>query len=158
MMPAFALLFAEFYHRTTLSIAIKKSLVFVASISGFILLIATVLFVYRPQLVSKSQKPIIMAWHNQHPSPLSNLIYWTHPSGISFSGQFYSAGRIKTTLHSTELKKLLSNNQDNYIVINSNQRQLIPTELFQQLTKIIAIPILKNTFTLYRFEAKTLKQ
>ena len=150
VLPAFALLFAEFYKRTCLSETVKSWLVSIAGTSGFIFLVATALFIFEPQHVVKSQKPVIAAWRKQHPVPGSNLIYWAN--NYTFSAQFYSGGKVSATLNKDHLYKLLTNNLENYIVIDSKEPLLIPNELLPHLTKINSISIQTRNFTLYRSE------
>lgn len=149
-MPAFALLCAEFYSQTALSTLFKKTYVFVAATSGMVLLVATALFVLEPQYLSRSQKPVIALWKNQHPSANSHLVYWTHRASAYFSGQFYSSGRINMTADQEKLLGLLSNNMENSLVVNVKEPILLPTSPLLHLNLIKTIQTGEGTFTLYR--------
>jgi len=151
-LPAFSVLFAALYHRTAVSSLFKKTYVFAAASSGIILLITTALFVFEPQLLSKSQKEVITVWKNQHPPKDSPLIYWTSNLKAKFSAQFYSAGKLQTTVDPLVLDALLSHEDEHYLVIDANEPALIPENILLNLTEIKTCHFQGSTYTLYRFK------
>jgi len=133
-LPAFALVFAETWNRSSKFEASTQWIIRLSVISGLIFLGATLLFQLAPEMVAKTQKPIVSSWIKRHPATGSNLVYWDY--GTSFSAQFYSAGKVKSTKDSAVLCKLLSNNLDNYIAINSKEVSQIPNDLFAKCTVV----------------------
>lgn len=136
-LPAFALFFAEIWSRFNQSMESSKWIFLVSLISGVFFLVATLIFEIKPDWVAKTQKPIIELWINQHPTSGSNLVYWA--GRTEFSAQFYSAGKAKSIQNREGLCKLLSNNLDNYLVINSKLVEEIPKDLFSKCTPIKTI-------------------
>ncbi len=148
-LPAFAILFAEFAKRSHVNIKTETRVVSCAAITGVIFLLVSALFIFKPEWVSKSQYRMVMAFKNQRPAAESRLIYWSHKT--DYSARFYSAGRVIATLDPMELRSLLSNNVDNYIVFNSAQKIPIPNEFREHLTEITTIHALKDQWVLFRF-------
>ncbi len=149
-LPAFALLFAEFYSRTDISERVRKSLSPIAATSGLIVIVATSLYVFAPQIMIKSQKPILTRWLNHHPSPTSNLVFWSADSRRFFSWEFYSAGRLKVTSDPAMLEKLMSNNQENYIITKPAENLALPNNRHFQLKEVDSIQMGEGVFKLFR--------
>lgn len=150
-LPFFALLFADLAHRARLTTKGQSLLISAASISGFIFLIVAILFVFKPEWVSKSQYRMVAAYKNQKPANESKLIYWAPKT--DYSAQFYSAGKAIATMNIEELRQLLSNHAENYVVINLNDIQYIQTVLGYHLTEITIIKTQNNAYGLYRSDA-----
>lgn len=129
-LPAFALFFAEIWNRSCKSEANSQWIIRLSVVSGVIFLVATLLFQVTPELVAKTQKPIVNAWLKQQPVIGSNLVYWEY--GTSFSTQFYSAGKAKSTKDGAVLCQLVSNNLENYIAVNSKEISQIPQEIYSK--------------------------
>lgn len=154
-LPAFALLYAEIFQSVCLS-KVKKQFIILATIFGIGALIIVGLFSYKPEYVTKSQKPIIEAWQKQAPAPGSNLIYWSFKP--SFSAQFYTYGKVKTIHDPVNLCSALSNGLDNYIVVRTNSESPIPEipkTVLRHLTKVNTIKIRKEDYDLYRISKLT---
>ena len=147
-LPAFALLFAELMKRSHLDVTAEKRVVSFAAITGVIFLLVSTLFIVKPEWVSKSQYRIVAAFKNEAPAAKSKLIYWSNKT--DYSARFYSAGRVVATLNPNKLRRLLSNHVENYVVINSDQKSLIPDDLLSRLTEITTIQMLKNKLVLLR--------
>ena len=146
-LPTFALLYAELLSRMHLQTKNQIWLVSLTPFFGIGFVCASFLFMYQPTLIGRSQQSVINAWYQQHPSANSHLIYWTHK--IEYSAQFYSAGRAIATLSPARLCRLLSNQTDNYVVVDGNERTPIPTHIRQHLTTVTSIPFSKHTSTLF---------
>ena len=147
-LPAFALLFAELMKRSHLDVTAEKRVVSFAAITGVIFLLVSTLFIVKPEWVSKSQYRIVAAFKNEAPAAKSKLIYWSNKT--DYSARFYSAGRVVATLNPNKLRRLLSIHVENYVVINSDQKSLIPDDLLSRLTEITTIQMLKNKLVLLR--------
>ncbi|KTD45156.1 ArnT family glycosyltransferase [Legionella quateirensis] len=141
-LPAFALFFTEIWNRSNHSLEKSKWILQLSLICGLFFLVATVVFEVKPEIVAKTQKPIVTAWLKQHPAPGSNLVYWDFFTW--FSAQFYSSGKVIATRDITYLCKLFSNNLDNYLVINALNVGQIPTELFSKFTPVATIHYKEN--------------
>ncbi|MFI4963022.1 MAG: ArnT family glycosyltransferase, partial [Legionellales bacterium] len=133
-LAAFALLFTEAWRLTNKSLTELNWILPLSLLTGLCFLLVTIVFVCKPELVAKTQKPIVRAWLNQHPEPQSALIFWNDT--VEYSGEFYSAGRAKPTKSLTVLCFLLSKSHDNYLVINSADMQDIPAPLLAQFKSI----------------------
>lgn len=151
-MPAFAVLFAESYHKSPIAMKLKTSLVYIAAISGFVLLIISLLFIYRPNIVSKSEKQIVLAWEETHPAPTSKLLFWAETySKANHSGKFYAAGNIQTITDLNELSTLLSQNSIADIVLDTKTYQLLPKTISDHLHKIKTFDIPDHVLMLYHY-------
>lgn len=133
-LPAFALFFTEYWVRAGAMLRAKKLILGLSLACGGIFLIATIVFNLRPDVVSKTQKAVIAAWRQQKPLPESKLIYWDYKT--EFSAQFYSYGRVTFAENQEQLCKLLSNNQENYIVVRSSKMTQIDPRLLAQMDKV----------------------
>ena len=145
-LPVFALLFAELTERAH---ALPKRFFSLASISGFLFLLVAVLFVFRPEWVEKSQHRIVAAYQNIATSSQSKLIYWAQKT--EFSSQFYSRGQARATLKADELRAMLFQGVEPYVVVDLKYVDSIPNDLQKNLKQIDIIPILKNKFILFQF-------
>lgn len=145
-LPGFSLLFAEFAHRAK---AYPKRFFYLASISGFLFLFVTVLFVFRPEWVEKSQHRVVSAYQKRPSSSQSKLIYWAQKT--EFSSQFYSHGQARATLNEDELRAMLYQDTENYVVVDSKYVESLPSDLRKDLKEIVIIPVLKNKFILFQF-------
>jgi len=136
-LPAFALLFAEIWSRGNQSLKTGQWIPFVSLTSGVIFLAATLVFIYKPDLVAKTQKTLVEAWVEQHPATISNLVYWGNKT--EFSAQFYSGGKIKPTHSRQELCALLSNNLENYLIVNDKSLAELPKDLLRKFNSVKTI-------------------
>lgn len=129
-LPAFALFFAEIWNRSNPSLFRSRWIGPCAMLSGIFFLVVTFLFVIKPELVEKTQKPVVEAWLDNQPKSGSSLVYWADKT--DFSAQFYSAGRVKSTQSVAGLCKLFSKNSKNYLVINAKLMNQIPQKIVSQ--------------------------
>ena len=136
-LPAFALIFAEIWSRSKQSLNSSKWILYLSLLCGVFFLAVTLMFEIKPNWVAKTQKSVIGAWINQQPTRGSNLVYWEGKT--QFSAQFYSAGIAKATQNTHDLCILLSNNLDNYLVINSKLVKEIPKDLFSKCKPVKTI-------------------
>ena len=146
-LPAFALLFAELAKRVSISERQLQRLFPIATTAGFIFSLATVMFVWKPELVAKSQDRVVAIYKAQSPTPQSHLIYWA--ARTDYSAQFYSEGRATSTLYSEELCRLLVNNTKNYVVLDSEESHPISESLMAQLKKISEVRVLSKQYRIY---------
>ena len=147
-LPPFALIFASLAEKVKLPAKQKNHFYYWALLTGMLFLLVSVVFVLKPELVAKSQKPVIQAWLNQHPAADSQLIYWNYQ--IIDSAQFYSHGRTKATVDVKTLQHFLSQADNQYIVVKSDVREVIPQKMLRQLQNVTSVRIGKNQFVLYR--------
>ncbi len=150
-LPAFALFFTEVWIRSNQAFENNKLILQSAAICGLCFLLATVFFEIKPELVAKTQKPVVSAWLNQHPAPGSDLVYWDYQTW--FSAQFYAAGKVKATRDIHQLCSLFSNHPDNYLVIDSRMTGQIPIELFSKMTQVKTVSYKEINLLLMRSPA-----
>ncbi len=151
ILPFLALLFSEILTRIDRRELMPKTearLLLLASITGIVFLIVTALFVFKPEWVAKSQFRVVAAYQKAALSNRSRLVYWSQKT--DFSAQFYSKGRAMATLDADELRHLLSNGEDHYVVLHSNHSTPIPDDLNAHLTHLMTITVLKDQLSLFR--------
>jgi 4-amino-4-deoxy-L-arabinose transferase-like glycosyltransferase len=151
-MPAFAILFAQSYHKSPIAMQLKTSLVYIAAITGLVFLITSVLYVFEPEVVSKSEKPIILAWKETNPAPGSVLFVWADTySTENHSGKFYAAGSIQTISDLKELTDVFSQKNDADIVLDTETYELIPKTMANHLHIIKTFAIPDHVLMLYHY-------
>lgn len=142
-LPGFAIFFAEMVQRSGY-LTIKKQIFGAAVLAMVGLLGAIALFLFKPEWVAKSYKPIIKVWQQQAPSPASQLFFFQDTP--TFSAQFYAAGHVKMLNNWDELGKP----QANYLLVNTKYIDQLSPTILESLTKIRHFKILKNDYQLYR--------
>ncbi|MGC1182463.1 ArnT family glycosyltransferase [Legionella sp.] len=133
-LPFFALFFTEYWIRAGAMLRAKKLVLGLSLSCGMIFLLATIIFNLIPEVVSKTQKPVIAAWLKQSPAADSNLVYWDYKP--EFSAQFYSAGKVKFTHDNKVLCQLLANQTENYVVIHPQRITQLSPDLLSHLTQV----------------------
>lgn len=133
-LPAFALLFAELWSRSALSAKSLDWAVRLSMVVGCVFLAATALFVYKPEMVAKTQKPIVKAWLAQHPEQGSKLVFWDY--SVNYSAEFYSAGKAVPLKEVAAICPTFLSNKTNYLVISPEATKEIPENLLSQFTTI----------------------
>jgi len=141
-LPFFALLFAGIVCDKFNS----NYYTWMASSSGLIFLVITFLFVYKPNLVEKSQKKMISTY-NLYKKTNSKLIYWLPKA--DFSARFYSHGTVNAT-NDVNLLQEYMNNKDNFIAINPKYIKDLPKYITKNLHKISSIKSGNNKYVLYK--------
>ncbi|MBA2650042.1 MAG: glycosyltransferase family 39 protein [Legionella sp.] len=131
-LPAFALLFAEVWKRSNYKSI--NGLLILSMSCGLIFLTGTLIFVLKPELVAKTQKPLVLAWIKQTPALGSSLIYWNDKT--EFSAQFYTAGKVKSANNAVVLRTLLHNNFENYLVVQSKDLNQVPGDVLSHCNKV----------------------
>lgn len=142
--PFLALLFAPYLHKKLSAI----SLLFWSSVVGSLFLIVTCLFLFKPQWVEHSQYRVVAMVYNKVDNTDSKIIYWAKK--LDFSAQFYSHGKAYVTDNAQQLKTLLTNHTDNYVVINEKYLASLPHEWPFKWAKIASIPILNTNYIVYK--------
>jgi 4-amino-4-deoxy-L-arabinose transferase-like glycosyltransferase len=133
-LPLFALFFTEYWVRAGAMLQAKRLVLGLSLICGVLFLLATIAFHVLPDVVSKTQKPVIAAWLKQDPAARGNLVYWDYKT--EFSAQFYSAGKAKFTLNNQNLCHLLANHKENYVVIFPERINQIAPQLLAHMTPV----------------------
>lgn len=127
-LPAFSIFFVEYWDRVGVMIRAKNLVLGLSVIVGAIFLAATLAFNAIPEVVSKTQKPVVAAWLKQHPAAGNYLIYWDYKT--EFSAQFYSRGKVKFAYSQKELCDLLQNHHEDYLAIHpSDIKEMSPVLL-----------------------------
>lgn len=133
-LPMFALFFTEYWVRAGAMLPAKRLVLGLSLICGVLFVVATVVFNVLPDVVSKTQKPVIAAWLKQAPAPESNLVYWDYKT--EFSAQFYAAGKVKFAQTKNALCQLWAHNAKNYVVVYVDRMSTFPAELLAQMTPV----------------------
>lgn len=149
-LPAFSLYFAEMWSRSYSSLEPSKWIFRSAVVVGSLFLISAIVIEIKPDL-AKSQKDVIAAWQKQHPTTGSHLVYWDLVK--IFSAEFYSHGLVSVANDKNSLCHLISNQKDNYIVVNTKLLSQVPEELLKQLTEIETIRLNGSTMKLMKSPA-----
>ncbi len=147
-LPAFALLCAELIGRTQARSNVRSWILWAATLCGSIFLLATLIFVLKPELVAKSQQRVVTLLQQQPISKLSKFIYWTYK--IDYSAQFYSAGRAVATLDEDRLRALISSNVNHYIIVDADQAVQLPADISADLHQVSQVNVLSKIFNVYR--------
>lgn len=133
-LPFFALFFTEYWVRAGAMLSAKKLVLGLSLLCGWIFLLATIAFHVVPDVLSKTQKPVIAAWLQHDPSAHSKLIYWDYKT--EFSAQFYSLGKVQFTQDNETLCHLLSQGEVNYLVIPVERLNQLQPHILSQMTKL----------------------
>jgi len=146
--PAFSVFFVEYWKRAGAIERAHKTIPLLSLVCGLCFLLATAVFQFMPEYIAKTQKPVVIAWLKQHPAAGSHLVYWDYKT--EFSAQFYSAGKVKFALNKKDLCKLLSNNLENYVVINALFIKQLPQNLIAKLTQVQSFNVNQKKLLLMR--------
>ena len=147
-LPPFAIFFTEYWHRVGVVKNARFLMIKLSLLTPLIFLAATLAFHVAPQTISKTQKQVIETWLNQHPADGSYLIYWN--SKAEFSAQFYSKGKAKFASNNEALCRLLSNNQEHFLLVPVSKKNEIRSDLFSQMVLSQRINAGKKPFLLMR--------
>lgn len=148
--PPFSLLFATFI--VQINANNHSQFQRWALITGAIFCAVIGLFVFKPNLVAKSQQSLIATWQQQNLAPNSHLIYW-FATPVD-SAQFYSHGKTLSTLNNQQLLAWINKEQMPYLVTKSDSSiQPLPHEVLDRLQPVYSLQIGHNTFTLYKLES-----
>jgi len=144
-LPFMALLLTEYLHRKQIIVLLRPWLLWGATVVGSGFLFVTVLFIFKPEWVSKSQDRVIASV----PAP---VIYWS--GSLDYSAEFYSLGKARATLDEPQLLTWLQQDSSpHYIVVASNARKLpLPDNLSKHMISVAKIPYHYALYTIYRWE------
>jgi len=146
-LPPFAILFAIYAKELKC-----PHTLLIAATSGVFILVATGLFIIKPEIILRSQLPVILAWQHQHPKPTAPLVYLENRSTPIPSAQFYANGHVMTAATIPALSTMLDIYPINYIVVDSTYPFAIPNKLKQHLTLVKTIPVSNVNYLLYRYQ------
>jgi 4-amino-4-deoxy-L-arabinose transferase-like glycosyltransferase len=147
ILPAFALLFTENWAATADGQAIRRNTLLLALVPGILFLIGTFIFIFQPNAIAKTQKPLIQAWIKKQPARGSELVYWHYSK--DYSAQFYSGGRVKATSDEATLCAILSNHRDNYLIMDAGLVNAMPEKLSSYCKAVEKLPFRTNTWVLF---------
>lgn len=123
-------------------------LFFWSSVVGSLFLIATGLFLLKPQWVEHSQYRVVAMVRNKVHNKDFKLIYWAKK--LDYSAQYYSNGKALITDNPQQLQTLLTNDTDNYVVINEKYLASLPNQWRSNWTKVASIPVLNIHYIVYK--------
>ncbi|MDF0605103.1 glycosyltransferase family 39 protein [Neisseriaceae bacterium TC5R-5] len=155
MLPGCALLFAELWQRARHQPS-GNSLPWIASLSGMLLGIFLLINTYNSSAYLRTQKTVIAGWHAQHPAADSVLIYWHDRR--EFSAEFYSQGRVKTTLNPQQLTRWLADGKAQFVVTDTKHESSLPSAIRQHLTTIQSYQVMQQTMLLLHYRPLAITQ
>ncbi len=145
-LPFMALWFSEFVARLKGNQHQELKLALLASVSGVIFLLATALFVFYPDVASKSQDRVVALFLKQHPNPKDDLLYWAPQ--VEYSAQFYAKGHVRATLDESVLRTWLKDGKRHYLVTSSIDYVPFPESLKAWLHPVGTVHYRYGDFTL----------
>ena len=147
ILPFFALLLAELIRRLSPELQASKQILTLGAGSGMIFALVTILFIYQPSLVEKSQKRVVQMF-NAQPDTNSPLIYWSLKP--DYSAMFYTFGKAKAISNLDELNKLLADSQNRYLVLSSRREGDIPVTLLDKMHKVGSVNMQNDKYMLFK--------
>lgn len=147
MLPGAALLMAELWQRGRNERS-GRALPWLALTSGLIFALLTVLQFTHDQRYFRTQKEVIAAWQALRPPEGSQLIYWD--SRREFSAEFYSQGRVRTTMDAGKLQNLLADGKNRYIVTEQRDMASLPAKTLAGFEPIAHFSVMKDNVLLLR--------
>lgn len=150
MLPGCALLMAELWQRARQ----PDEGTYLPALSLLVGLLCAVFMLVNaahPERYLRTQKTMIATWQADHPAADSVLVYWDNRR--EFSSEFYSQGRVRTTVDAAKLQALLAGPSQDYLVINQKNQDQLPAELFQRLQVVATVPVMKDQLILLRERA-----
>lgn len=140
ILPAFAILFSEWWVKTWLhSRRMMYLMIWAASLTGIAFLVITAVFVFYPGPIIKSHKPVLALWQEQHPNPQSKLYYWEYKT--QYSAQFYGRGRVQAVQSISALCGAMDTKEPQYVVIYDRDLNHVGQEFLSRLEAIQNITI-----------------
>jgi 4-amino-4-deoxy-L-arabinose transferase-like glycosyltransferase len=121
MVPGFALLFSELWRRRG---GQSGTLTWLGLSSGILTLAVTVVFVFMPGSIGRTQVALVQAWKADHPSAHSSLLFWE--TRREFSAEFYSAGRARSSHDAASALALLDDGEIDYIAVLQEDYKTLP--------------------------------
>lgn len=146
ILPFFALLCAELICQFAPEKFNSNYLVLMATSSGIIFIVITMLFIYKPAVVEKSQKRVVSSY-NLHKNSTSKLVYWLPKA--DFSARFYTRGKVDAINNLEELQKII-NNRNNFIVINGKYTAKLPMGILKEIHVVDEINISGSKYIIYK--------
>lgn len=150
--PAFSVLFATccFHVQTTIRL---KRLLHVALFSGAMIIALSLLFIYRPDVISRSEKPIAQTWLvTTTPYTRKMLLFWADVySEAHTSGNFYTAGHVRKLATKDELIETLAHSNEEYLVLNKKNYDQLPKVIKKRLYKIRSFRLPDRRLSMYHF-------
>lgn len=148
-LPTFALLVAVLAARLSCLSILERYVARLAPISGVIFLILTVIFLWKPEWVEKSQQRVVAAYQQDRAcTPTSKMIYWAYKT--EYSAHFYSRGHAFATRDPAQLSQWLDDGHVHYVVVDSEEKIRLPALFQSKMRPIATVEVLKKTFTLFR--------
>lgn len=150
MLPGAALLFAELWQRGRQADE-RSYLPWLALLVGVIFTLFMLVNAAHPERYLRSQKAVIAAWTAEHSTADSALVYWA--TRREFSAEFYSGGRVHTTVEAGKLQALIAGPSQDYLVVRQKDQAQIPVELFQRFQPVATVQVMKDQMILLRERA-----
>ena len=142
-----ALLFTEGLHRSLFPSMTIKRCAFFASIMGSLFLCVSIIFLWAPEYVAKSQNRMVALGQGQLPKADDILWYWGwHPE---YSAQFYANGHIQATHDVSTLRDMIEHKKLKYLAVKLQDLPQIPVALSNTWRSVALVHQIKNQWILF---------
>ncbi|MDF1758813.1 MAG: glycosyltransferase family 39 protein [Legionellaceae bacterium] len=146
-LPMFALLFAELAGRSNVIDKSQKLILSFSILTGLMFILTSLLFVFKPEIVEKSQKKVVQIFKSYNLPESSQLVYWADKP--EYSARFYSYGRAVATLNTDELCSILANDSESILVVESRRISQLPPSLVSRLNLMDRVYIANKEYMIY---------
>lgn len=151
-LPAFAMLFVTIHERSSFLFKSKGMLVITTGFAGVALLVVTLLFFIRPEIIERSQYRVVQVFHHEKLSSHARLMYWG--KRVDYSAQFYSGGHAVAIEEIHALEHALKTHHDMLVVDETDCPPQLAATL-KLLKKVKNVTVLKKRYTVYQWPCST---
>lgn len=145
-LPFFAILLTELIVNFDSNKINSNYITWLAICSGLIFLFVTLIFVFKPNLIEKSQKRVVNLY-NLHKKSDSNLAYWLPKT--EYSARFYSHGKASAINNLSQLQAFFIN-KNNLLAINLKYIKNIPNDILKNMQEIDRVDVRNNSYILLK--------
>lgn len=140
MLPAFAILFAEFWHHYY---AKSKLLLPLTSIAAIGCIIIVAIFYFNPAMIARSQNRVVALWQKEPNYTQNPLMYWRNAP--EFSAEFYTHGNVDAAVDISDACSKINPLKQVYWVV-ADDNLYIFKDNFKSNIQIIGKIKVANTF------------
>lgn len=148
--PPLALLIVDGIQRQLFPSLTLKRCAWVASSMGTGCLALSILLLFKPTWVVKSQENVVRVWQSFHPH--TNLIYWANEP--DFSARFYARGKVQATRDEKALSQWLQQPTQQYLVVRQDQLNEISEKVRRRWKAAAQVRVQNKIFILYEIRSR----
>lgn len=147
ILPGAALLFAELWqrgrHNTQLTTLPWIGLLSAVLLAGLLIVVGR-----HTENYVRTEKDVIASWQARHPAAGSLLVYWHDRR--EFSAEFYSQGKVRTTIKPEQLLQYLKQPGDHYIVADQRDLQRLPEQIKTAFSQVSQTRVVQDQMILLK--------